>query len=322
MDDAMRDAYLDHLSFALGDSVRTVEQTAALGLLRSSVAALRDAGFSSHCIASPGTTAYDLALRAVAPLRGRLSGIDAIIYATTLPCNGNVGDERRFRDTGDVKYLMDFPASHLQADLELTGAQVIGLNQQACTGFLGAVRVAHCLLAGEPGLSRVLCITADRFPRGALYEQAYNLISDGAAACIVQREPEPTSFRMLASHAITNGAMSFAGDDETMGLFFTYTHRLVQETLAKARLGMNDVRWLVTQNTNNAAWRVLSSLLRIDFERVCFPTLGDVGHMISGDNVVNLMNMLDRGLVARGDKLMLVMAGYGLNWQSVVLEKE
>jgi 3-oxoacyl-[acyl-carrier-protein] synthase III len=316
------EAYLDDLSFSLGDSVRTVEQTSALGLLRSGADALREAGFSTHAVCGPDTSAYDLALRAITPLRKRLAGVDAIVYATTLPCNGNLGDERRFRDSGDVKYLMDFPVSRLQADLELSRAQVFGVNQQACTGFLGAVRIARCLLAGETDISRVLCVTADRFPPNALYEQAYNLISDGAAACIVQRESEPTGFRILASHAITNGAMSFANDDQTMGLFFTYTHRLVQEALAKARLCMNDVRWIVAQNTNSAAWRVLSSLLRVDFERVCFPTLGDVGHMISGDNVVNLRHMLDRGLVARGDKLMLVMAGYGLNWQCVVLEKE
>src|SRR5262249_1169537 len=155
-------------------------------------------------VCGAGTRAYDLALRAVAPLRGELADVDAIVYATTLPCNGNVGDERQFHATGDVKHLMDFPVSRLQADLGLRPAQVFGLNQQACTGFLGAVNLARYVLAGEPAFARVLCLTADRFPEGAYYEQAYNLISDGAAACIVQREPTPTGFRILGSHAITN----------------------------------------------------------------------------------------------------------------------
>jgi 3-oxoacyl-[acyl-carrier-protein] synthase-3 len=314
--------YLDHLSRSLGERLRTVEESAALGQLCSSAAALREAGFATHSVCNPGTSAYDLALRAVEPLRERLADVDAIVYATTLPCNGNVGDERRFHESGDVKHLMDFPLSRLQAELQLWRAQLFGLNQQACTGFLGAVRVARCLLAGEPTLSRVLCLTADRFPEGARYEQAYNLISDGAAACIVQREPTPGGFRILGSHAITNGALSFASDDETMGLFFTYTHRLVQEALDRAGLGLDQVRFIVAQNTNLAAWRVLSSLLRIDPERVRCPTLGSVGHMISGDNVVNLRHMLDDSALERGDKLLLVMAGYGLSWQCLILEKE
>jgi 3-oxoacyl-[acyl-carrier-protein] synthase-3 len=260
-------------------------------------------------------------LRAVAPLRAELTEIDSIVYATTLPCNGNAGDERRFRESGDVKHLMDFPVSRLQAELGLTRAQVFGLNQQACTGFLGAVSLARYVLAGEPAFARVLCLTADRFPEGALYEQAYNLISDGAAACIVQRERQAESFRILGSHAITNGAMSFASDDETMGQFFTYTHRLIQEALAKAGLSINRLRWIVAQNTNRAAWRVLSSLLRFDFERVWLPTLATVGHMISGDNIVNLRQLIADGRLERGDKLLLVMAGYGLNWQCLILEK-
>jgi len=315
------EAYLDLPSFALGECRRTLEETAALGELRSSVPALRAAGFSTHFVCGPGTRAYDLARRAIEPLRGELADVDAIVYATTLPCNGNTGDERRFGERGDVKHLMDFPASRLQAELGLSRAQVFGLNQQACTGFLGAVTFAGYVLAGEPTFARVLCLTADRFPEGASYEQAYNVISDGAAACLVQREPTPDGFRILGSHAITNGAMSFASDDETMGLFFTYTHRLIQEALAKAGLTIDSLRWVVAQNTNSAAWRVLSSLLRVDFERVWFPTLGTVGHMISGDNIVNLRQLIAEGRVQSGDKLMLVMAGYGLNWRCLLLEK-
>jgi 3-oxoacyl-[acyl-carrier-protein] synthase-3 len=314
-------AYLDHPAFALGDCQRSLDETAALAQLRSSVPALREAGFATHFVCSPETRAYDLAVRAVAPLRDQLAEVDAIVYATTLPCNGNVGDERRFRESGDVKHLMDFPVSRLQAELGLSRAQVIGLSQQACTGFLGAVSLARYVLAGEPSFARILCLTADRFPEGALYEQAYNLISDGAAACLVQRAPQAESFRIIGSHAITNGAMSFASDDETMGQFFTYTHRLIQEALTKAGLSINSLRWIVAQNTNRAAWRVLASLLRFDFERVWLPTLGTVGHMISGDNIVNLRQLIADGRVEPGDKLMLVMAGYGLNWRCLILEK-
>src|SRR5690606_39577843 len=58
----------------------------------------------------------------------------------------------------------------------------IGLGQQACTSMLGSLRIARALLRDEPELGRILCVSADRFPDGAEHEQAYNLISDGAAA--------------------------------------------------------------------------------------------------------------------------------------------
>src|SRR6185295_16544441 len=134
-----------------------------------------------------------------------------IVYATCLPCNANVGSWTRFEETRDVKHVMDFPASHLQADFGLDDAAVIGLGQQACTWMLGSLRVARALIATEREMNRILCLTADRFPKGALYEQSYNLISDGAAACIVSREP--SAFEYVGGHQITNGALAAASDD-------------------------------------------------------------------------------------------------------------
>ncbi|HKG22642.1 MAG TPA: hypothetical protein VKC34_12140, partial [Blastocatellia bacterium] len=225
----MKDVYIDHLSFSLGDVIRTVEDSAERGMLVSPAGVLREAGFHSHHVCSEKTSAYDLARAAVKNIEGDLGGVGAIVYSTCLPFNGNAGDEKLFHDTRDVKHLMDFPASHLQSDFKLDAATVIGLNQQACTGMLGSLRVARMLLNTEPELGRVLCVTADRFPGAAFYEQSYNLISDGAAACIASLVP--SGFRLLGHHAATNGAMAGASDDETVGNYFSYTFRVIRDAL-------------------------------------------------------------------------------------------
>jgi 3-oxoacyl-[acyl-carrier-protein] synthase-3 len=255
----------------------------------------------------------------VSSIGEHVPGTGAIVYSTCIPLNANIGDEKMFRSSRDVKYLMDFPASHLQAEYGLDGAFVIGLNQQACTGVLGSLRLAGMLLNSEPEVGRVLCVTADRFPEGALYEQAYNLISDGAVACVVSNTP--AAFRLVACHAITNGAMAQATDDETVGSYFNYTHRAIKETLSKANLGMADIDWVVPQNTNRKAWQILARLLKFDYDRVYFPTLSTVGHLISGDNIINLKALIDEQRMKSGERLLLFMAGYGLNWQCVILEK-
>lgn len=312
--------YVDGFSFALGGRQVSVQDSVAAGRVKTGSAELLAAGFRQHHICAPGETAYALARSAVAGLGAeRLEDIDAIVYATCIPANGGIGDGSRFAETGDVKHLMDFPASRLQAELGLDGAAVFGLTQQACTSALGSVRVASALLAAEPDLARVLCVTADRFPPGAHYEQAYNLISDGAAACVVSRSPG--GYRLLAAHQITNGAMVTADDDETVGAYFTYTHRLVGELLAKAALTVTDLDWVVPQNTNVKAWQILSRLLGIDPARVFQDSLPDIGHMISGDNLVNMAYLASRRTVLPGEKLLLVMAGYGMNWQGLLLEK-
>lgn len=315
----MSEVFLNHLSFALGNETNTVEEAAEKGRTLSKASVLKEAGFKQHHVCGPETSAYDLAYRAVQEIRKDLGDIGAIVYSTCIPINGNIGDERKFLETRDVKHLMDFPASHLQCDFGMERAIVFGLNQQACTGMLGSLRLARMLLVSEPEIKRVLCVTADRFPDGALYEQAYNLISDGAAAGIVSAEPE--GFRWITCHGITNGALAQASDDETVGNYFNYTHRVVQETLTKTGLEIRDIDWIVSQNMNIKAWQILSRLLGFDFERVCFPTLGEVAHVISGDNIINLKWMMEQGKIMSGERVLLLMSGYGLNWQCVILER-
>lgn len=315
----MSDVFVSHLSYELGDIVNSVEQAALYGRTLSSVETLRKAGFSQHHVCSPDTNAYALAQRAVTKIQDKLGDIDAIIYATCLPLNGNIGAPQKFSETRDVKYLMDFPASNLQAHFDLSKAMVIGLNQQACTAMLGSLFVSRAIMSIEPCVNRVLCVTADRFPENSIYEQAYNLISDGAAACIVSRDPD--GFRIIATHAVTNGAMSLASDDETVGSFFNYTYRVIQDTLAKANLKIQNIDWIVPQNTNIVAWQIMCSLLPFDHARIYHHTLGQAGHVISGDNIINLKHLVDSGEVETGEKLLLFMAGYGLNWQCVILEK-
>ncbi len=319
MSTAAPEVFLDHFGSALGSEKFGVEESAGAGRTHNPAAAFLRSGFRWHHICSDAETAYDLAREAVLSIGDGLGDPDAVVYATCIPANANLGDPGRFRETADVKHLMDFPVSRLQADLGLDRAFVVGVGQQACTSMLGSVRIAHGLIATDPSVSRVLCVSADRFPPGASYEQAYSLISDGAAACVVSRGA--ASYRLLACHQITNGAMVSADDDETVGSYFAYTHRLVHELLAKAGLTTADIDWIVPQNTDAKAWQILSRLLRIDGERVCCPTLADVAHVISGDNIINLSWLHDRGVVEPGQRLLLTMAGYGMNWQGVLLQR-
>jgi len=316
----VKPVYLDHLSYALGEEVSTVQEAERLGRTLTTAAALQEVGFQKHCVCGPQETAYSLAVKAVRSMQEHLGEIDAVIYSTCIPLNGNAGDVSRFHETKDVKHLMDFPVSRLQAEFGFDRAMILGLTQQACTAMLSSIRVAQMLIKNESDICRVLCITADRFPEGALYEQAYNLISDGAAGCIVSTVRQ--GFRIIACHGITNGAMAFASDDETASSYFSYSHRLIMETLAKAGLKLQDLQWFVPQNINTKAIRILARLLKVSYDQFYFPTVGTAGHVISGDNIINLKRLVDDQKVNPGEYALLLMAGYGLNWQCIILEKQ
>lgn len=314
----MANVYVDHFVHVMGELKAHVTESEAARRLVSSAADLSAAGFEWHHRCAPETTAYDLAAAAVRQLPGLRAGVDAIVYATCLPGNGNVGDPEKWRVSRDVTHLMDFPGSRLQADFGLTRAVVVGLTQQGCTTMLGALRVAKALLATEPGWRRVLCVSADRFPDGSLYEHARNLISDSAAACLVGTAP--AGFRMVASHHITNGGLHRAGNDETLGSYFAYLTLLITQTMARAGRDVEDIAWVVPQNTNRAAWRVMPRLAGFAADRIWQPSLPDNGHAISADTIVNLASLAASGRIRPGDLVLLVVAGYGIDWQAAVLE--
>jgi 3-oxoacyl-[acyl-carrier-protein] synthase-3 len=318
--DLMMDAFVGSFVHALGDQRFDLTSSGAAGRLVSTPDDLTAAGFRWHHVCGKNTTAYDLARTVTAKLAdaGELHDIDAIVYSTALPMNGNVGDVDAWRSTRDIKYLMDFPGSRLQADFDLGDAAVIGVTQQGCTGLLGSLHLARALLAIEEDWQRVLCVTADRLPDGDIYEQAFNLLSDGAAGCVVSRRPG--AFRIVAGHHITNGGLGGGGDNEAIGAFFTYVYRLVGETLRKAGLAPTDLDWVVGQNTNVTAWKILGRMLGIPLERIWLPSIGDAAHVISADNIINLQALEEARLVRPHHKLALVVAGHGLNWQCVILE--
>jgi 3-oxoacyl-[acyl-carrier-protein] synthase III len=315
----MAAVYVHHFCYALGTVQSTLADSVTSRRTFTDLGPLYDAGFRHHHMAAPSESAYDLARRAVEPLRPKLTQCGAIIYATCLPCNGNVGSEQAFHGSGDVKYLMDFPASRLQREFALDGAIILGLGQQACTSMIGSIRLAAAMLTAEPDIGSVLCVSADRFPPGARYEQTYNLISDGAGACIVSHVP--AGFRFIATHQISNGALVQATDDEVVGSFFSYTHKLTSELLSKTGLQPADIDWVVSQNSNPKVWRIMSGLLGIDAAKVFAPTMDQVGHVISADNVVNLVALEQSGRLRPGDRILLPMAGFGLNWQALLLQR-
>jgi 3-oxoacyl-[acyl-carrier-protein] synthase III len=58
----------------------------------------------------------------------------------------------------------------------------------------------------------------------------------------------------------------------------------------------------------------------VEHDKVWAPSMPDVGHVISADNIVNLSALLASGRLRPGQRIALVMAGFGLNWQCAVLE--
>ncbi len=104
----MTDVYVDHLGYALGSHRHGVEASAAAGRMHNAAADFLASGFAWHHVCAEAETAYDLARAAVSSIGDGLGSPDAIVYATCIPANANLGDPARFAETSDVKHSWTF----------------------------------------------------------------------------------------------------------------------------------------------------------------------------------------------------------------------
>ena len=159
----MGEIWISRLNYVLGDDEHDLQDCQEH--MVSTVAELINAGFKKHHVCTSEQNSLDLA-QAVVKKATAEQPVDPelLVYATALPMNAAVPRGDSYTETRDVKHLMDFPGSHIQADAGWTKASVFGLGQQACTTVMGSWRLAGAMLAVEPTWQEAVCINADRFP--------------------------------------------------------------------------------------------------------------------------------------------------------------
>jgi 3-oxoacyl-[acyl-carrier-protein] synthase III len=305
-------------AYYLPTTALTVESLGRAGKLESSTARLRDFGFRAVRVAGRAS-AYDLAEQAVGRLlrRARLApdAIDVLLYTSALPERAPPPRAAR-----DPIALFRYPATRLQYRFGMTRAEVIGLAQAGCVSFLSALRVARDMIAAEPAIHRVLCVGSDALPAGGRREVLYNLISDGSCAAVVERD-SPIN-RIVAYAQVTKG---FYWDSRSKGTdiiaaYFPTARAVIGEALDRARLRMADIRFILPHNVNRRSWDVLLELVGARKSQFFGRNIGRKGHTIAADGVINLEDAVGRGLVKRGDYVLLFTFGFGAHWACMILQ--
>ncbi len=323
----MTDVGIEAVTYWLPDHAPTLAELEQAGALRGPASTLASFGFERARVAQ-SESHVDMAMSAVAQLLHE-SGtspdeIDLVLYAGALTSSSTM--ECAPAPAGSVLHMRDFmdffkyPVSRLQSELDLANATVAGIDQQGCAAIFSAVRLARATLLAEPEVRTVLCVSADRLPHASSREVVYNLVSDGACAMLVRRGA--TQNRIVATHQVTKGAFwdSDSLENEIIAAYFPTARTVIEDTLRKARITLDDIDWVIPHNVSLRSWEILLGLIGCPREKLFSQNIGRVGHTIAADNFINLRDATDAGLIRKGDVLLLFTFGYGLNWSCMVLE--
>ena len=320
---------IESIAEYLPPHVASVSELSERGLLRGSAATLRSFGFESVHLACEESN-LDMSIAAAEKLLNE-SGIDRdeigmILYAAALNSsstlwNGN-GSSRpgSVLDLGNVHDLFKYPGSVLQTELDLPSAAVVGINQVGCASIFAALRIARALVMTEDNLKTVLCVSADKFPSGQHRDLAYNLVSDGACAALVRRDAQRN--RIIECAQVTKGALweSDEIENEIIAAYFPTAAALIERTLDKAGLKMDDIALVIPHNVSLRSWEILGRLIKCPPDRIYTNNICKVGHTIASDNLLNLKHATEAGLIEKGEHMLLFTFGYGSNWACMVVQ--
>lgn len=338
-------AGIEAMAEYLPPRVATLAELDAAGLLSGSVETLASFGFDSVHLAEEESN-LDMAVAAVETLFAEneidRSEIGLILYATALSSSATMwnGDPARAAHEGyavggnqeiptgrepvlalaEVADLFRYPAAQLQSELDLPNASVIGINQLGCASIFAALRIARAMILAEDNLKSVLCVSADKFPANHPRDLIYNVVSDGACAALVRRGADRN--RILECTHVTKGALWDSGslENEILAAYFPTAKSVIEKTLEKAGLTIDDIALVIPHNVSVRSWEILGRLIGCPPERVYTENISRVGHTVASDTLLNLRLAEEAGRIRRGDLLLLFTFGYGLNWACMVVE--
>ena len=310
--------------YAFPAASRSVRELAASGLVTSEPGVLEGFGFD-RVRTAVHETPFDMALTAA---RGLLDDTGVAPASVDLLVHGGAPGAAAFARapmpveavrTQRTSARFRYPGTRLQYELGLETAQVVGIDQLACTTLFGAVRVARALCLVE-GLERALCVVSDFFPADAGREAVFNCTSDAAVAVLVERAGERNHI-VSATH-VTKGFYwdPDALQHEMVAAYFPTSRHVLARTAETAGWGLDEVDWVIPHNVGRRSWKILVSLAGLGHARIWLDNVARDGHTLAGDNFINLADALDSGQIRSGDKMLLFSFGYGAHWTGLAVE--
>ncbi|HLO94695.1 MAG TPA: hypothetical protein VK195_10275, partial [Burkholderiaceae bacterium] len=141
----------------------------------------------------------------------------------------------------------------LAAKFGLSRARSYALAGQNCAGLLAALRLMRSLFQTDPGLERVLLVSADR-ACGERYREVgtFSFESDGACALLLSRHHPFNRALAFAGHVDGRHHGGFgrpqARIHEYRALYGLVAHRLISRTAQACQLALDDFRHLLPIN--------------------------------------------------------------------------
>lgn len=242
--------------------------------------------------------------------------------------------------TGDT--MAPTGASYIQGLLGIKNAIVFDLAA-ACSGFVYSLSVAVAMI--KTGLAQnALLIGAENFSKVLNYEDRGSciLFGDGSGAVIINKE-NINKFTDFYLNAAFDDKLSITlNTSKPLAEFPPSRDKVQQQLLAmdgkevykfaivaledciktlleRNNLTADNIAYIVPHQANMRIVQSVSKNMKIDIDKF-YMNISQVGNTSAASIPIALDSMNQKGLLKKGDKIILAGFGAGLTWGSVLLE--
>jgi 3-oxoacyl-[acyl-carrier-protein] synthase-3 len=310
---------LSRLAYKLPSTCLSLEELAKNKSLTSSPEILRDFGFSKCFVSESHQEIVDLIIKSAQSILSfpnqetNNKDIEAVIFYSALSHN------EEYAKNKSVLELFTYTSARVQYELGLKDIPCYTLSEKGCSGLFSAFELADKLLKNS-SKKYVLCLSADRLPTHNNREIIYNIMSDAAAAVLIEKNGGKN--KILTFHEQSN--LSYWNtaqlENEILAMYFPMAERSIRASLDKLGLTMNEIAWFIPHNVSLRSWSILAKLLNLPTEKIWTKNIERIGHTVSCDHVINLSDMEKADLLKKGDKLLLFTFGFGAHWSTLIIE--
>lgn len=212
----------------------------------------------------------------------------------------------------------------IHKEFNLTRTQIFQI-EQSCTSTLLSINLAKALIAGGSA-KRILSLSGNIL--GPLEEKRLMglfCVSDGIAAVEISSSDVAmgtAQWEVIDFLGFTDGSISTVADMFKNGEHIVNKGiELIRNIMLRNNLDVNDLTFIVPQNTNFSGWNYYCENLGMGVEKVFTDNFGSCGHIGDVDTIRNLQDITRSEKVRKGGYVLSYGIGTGASWNALLLRK-
>lgn len=229
--------------------------------------------------------------------------------------------------TTSTKNLMPGIANEVQKSLKIKSC--ISLDILAgCSGFINSFDIARLYL--ESGkVEKALVIGVDLLSKTIDKEDLGTaaVLSDGAGGILIEKAKENKKYFSNIKAEIDNkGILNYNVESnlymngkEVYKYAVTNTVENIKELLNTADENIENIKYIIPHQSNLKIMKAIATRLDINKEKI-YINIGKIGNTFCASIPIAISDMLEQNMLKRGDQIILLGYGGGLNTGSILLE--